>query len=358
MVEDKIALLVVFGGISPEHEVSCRSAASSVRAIDTEKYNVYKMGLTKDGQWLLTDASPEKIESGQWTKGLSSKKAMISSDRTIHGIVVGQGKEIHIDCVFPVIHGATGEDGSLQGLLQLSGLPYVGPGVSASACAMDKGLTKAVVSGNGVAQAPHCETNRYSFASHPMEELKRVMDTFDGSYPLFVKPACTGSSVGISKVTTDRGLFDGIKLAMELDHKVIIEKEIRGRELEVAVLGNRDPQASPIGEIKAAAEFYDYDAKYKSDVIQTSIVTDLPEEKQQEIKNAAVTVYKALGCRGLSRVDFFLSEDDEVIFNEINTMPGFTSISMYPILWQAAGLEYSELIDRLVDLALEEAEDF
>ncbi len=358
MVEDKIALLVVFGGISPEHEISCRSAASILRAIDMEKYTVYKMGLTKEGQWLLTDASPEKIESGQWTKGLSSKKAMISSDRTVHGIVLGQGKEIRIDCVFPVIHGVTGEDGSLQGLLQLSGLPYVGPGVSASACAMDKGLTKAVVSGNGVKQAPNCETNRYSFASNPMEELKRVIDTFGGAYPLFVKPACTGSSVGISKVTTDRELFDGIKLAMELDHKVIIEKEIRGRELEVAVLGNRDPQASPIGEIKAAAEFYDYDAKYKSDIIQTSIVTDLPEEKQQEVKNAAVTVYKALGCRGLSRVDFFLSEDDEVIFNEINTMPGFTSISMYPILWQAAGLEYSELIDRLVDLAIEEAEEF
>lgn len=356
MSEKKTALLILFGGISPEHEVSCCSAASVLSACDEKKYDIYKMGLTKEGEWLLTDASPEEIESGEWDREDLTRKAIISPERKIHGIVA-EGENIYIDCVFPVIHGETGEDGSIQGLFKLAGLPFVGPGISASACSMDKGLTKAVVSGTGVRQAPHAETDRFRLSEDPRGELKRIESVLNGEYPFFVKPACTGSSVGISKVSDDRELFEALKLAAGLDHKIIIEKEIRGRELEVAVLGNRKPKASPIGEIKAAAEFYDYEAKYKSSVEQTSIVTDLPPEKEAEIKEAAVKVFRALGCRGMSRVDFFLSENDEVIFNEINTLPGFTNISMYPKLWEAAGVAYPELIDRLVGFAIEASEE-
>ena len=357
MTENKPSLLVLFGGISPEHEVSCRSAAAVLRAVDKEKYRVLPMGLTKEGAWILTQASPEVIEAGAWEHDASSERAVISPDRGIHGIVAEKQGQIHVDCIFPVIHGETGEDGSIQGLFKLAGIPFVGPGISAYACAMDKGLTKAVVRGTGVRQAPHAETDRFRLAAGPLQEMQRILDVLGETYPFFVKPACTGSSVGISKVADRKELAEAIKLAASLDHKVIIEKEIRGRELEVAVLGNRDPQASPVGEIRAAAAFYDYDAKYKSSVDQTSIVEDLPEEKLDEIRHDALTVFQALGCRGMSRVDFFLTDEGEVVFNEINTLPGFTSISMYPKLWEAAGVPFTELIDRLVALAMEAAEE-
>ncbi|MGI6721801.1 MAG: D-alanine--D-alanine ligase family protein [Anaerovoracaceae bacterium] len=356
MNTDTKTILVLFGGVSPEHEVSCRSAASIIREMDPTKYNIIKLGITKDGKWIMTNADPLKIESGTWMTGMGCKSAVISPDRTVHGLRVGRNKEIYIDCVIPALHGEGGEDGSVQGLLELSGIPYVGSGVAASACGMDKGITKAIIAHTGIRQARHFETNRYAFASNPTEELKKIAMTFHGEYPLFVKPACTGSSVGISKVNSDKELFEGIKKAAEADHKVIIERAIVGREMEVAVLGNRDPKAFPIGEIKPDAEYYDYESKYESENIQTSIVTDLPPTKECELQDAAVNIYKALGCRGLARVDFFLTEENDVVFNEINTLPGFTSISMYPQLCMAAGFSYSELIDKLIELALEDAE--
>ncbi|MEA4923398.1 MAG: D-alanine--D-alanine ligase family protein [Eubacteriaceae bacterium] len=354
MSYDKKTLLVIFGGTSPEHEVSCKSAAAVLNVIDRTKYDVLQIGITKEGKWILTGADTEKIENGTWEKGMGCKPAAITPDRTVHGIRVGRGKEIRVDCVFPILHGEGGEDGHIQGLLELADIPYVGCGVLASACGMDKGITKALVLRTGIRQAKHCETNRYAFSSNPTEELKKIAMTFHGAYPLFVKPAGTGSSVGVSKVHNDKELFEGIKKAAEADHKVIIETAVVGRELEVGVIGNRDPKASPIGEIQAAAEYYDYKSKYESEETQTSIVTDLPPTKECEIQDAAVTIYKTLSCKGLARVDFFLTEDDAVVFNEINTMPGFTKVSMYSQMWAAAGLEYSELIDRLIDLAMEE----
>lgn len=356
MNKGRPVLLILFGGVSPEHDISCRSAASVLRALDPEKYDLIKLGITREGKWIMTNADPLRIETGTWSAGLGCKPAVISPDRSVHGLKVGRGKEIYIDCVFPVLHGEGGEDGSIQGLLSLAGIPFVGPGVAASACSMDKGIAKALVAHTGIHQARYCETNRYAFASNPTGELKKVAMTFHGIYPLFVKPACTGSSVGISKVESDKELFEGIKKAAELDHKILIEQAISGRELEVGVLGNRHPKTSPIGEIKPDAEYYDYHSKYESEVIQTSVVTDLPPTKECEVQDAAVTIYRVLGCRGLARVDFFLTEDGSVVFNEINTMPGFTDISMYPKLWEAAGLEYSELLDRLIGCALEDEE--
>ena len=356
MEKEKITLGIVFGGVSPEHEISCRSAASVLRHIDESKYNIVKIGITKYGQWFVTSADPDKIENGMWTKGLGAEPACIVPDRTVHGIRTVT-KEIRLDCVFPVLHGEGGEDGSIQGLLELAGIPYVGPGVAASACSMDKGVTKAMVARTGIRQAKHCETNRYAFARDPIGELKKIAMIFHDEYPLFVKPAGTGSSIGVTKVNGDKELFEGIKIAAGECHKIIIEKEVKGRELEVAVLGNRNPQASPIGEIKSASDFYDYESKYINSSIQTSVVTDLPPTKEIEIQKAAVNIYRCLGCRGLSRVDFFLNEEDEVIFNEINTLPGFTSISMYPQLWAAAGLGFTELIDKLIDLAMEDVDE-
>ena len=351
---NKTALLILFGGVSSEHEISCLSAASVLNNINREKYDIYTIGITKDGRWMLTEASPQKIAKGAWEKKAGNKEAVICPDRAVHGIRLHKGKEIHIDCVFPVLHGKNGEDGTMQGLLEIAGLPYVGSGTLASSCAMNKAVTKALVDKTGVRQAKCFVTNRYDFSSDPTGQLAAIEKAFAGEYPLFVKPANAGSSVGVTKVNGQMELFEGIKIAAEQDHKILIEETITGREMEVAVLGNRRPKASPIGEILAADDFYSYEAKYENEASKTEVVTDITEEKEAEMRDAAVTVYEAVGCRGFARVDFFLSDDNEVVFNEINTIPGFTDISMYPQLWEAADVGFSELIDRLIELAMEE----
>lgn len=354
MVEDKKNLLILFGGRSSEHEVSCKSAASILENINREKYDIRVVGITKEGKWLETSASPEKIAKGVWIKKINNREVYISYDPEVKGLRTLRGKELKVDCVFPILHGRYGEDGSMQGLIDISGIPYVGSKVLASACAMDKGISKKIVDGLGIGQAKYYVTDRYSFSTNPAEELKEIERIFKGEYPLFVKPANTGSSIGISRVTNQMELFEGIKVAAEEDHKIVIEEEIVGRELEVGVLGNRNPHASPIGEIITGKGFYDYDAKYNSSASITEIVKDLTPTKEKEIKETAVEIYKVFGCRGLARVDFFLTKKREVIFNEINTIPGFTKISMYPKLWEAANIPYSELIDRLIELAIEE----
>lgn len=350
----KKEVLILFGGSGSEHEVSCMSAASVLDHIDREKYKIRTVGITKEGKWIETAAPGEKIKDGSWIRRINNREVYISPDKTFRGMRTLRGREYKLDCVFPILHGKEGEDGTIQGLLEISGIPFVGCGVLSSACAMDKAVTKALVGNTGIRQARYCVTDRYTFSSQPMEELVRIERVFRDEYPLFVKPACEGSSVGITKATTRAELLEGIKKAALADHKVLIEEAITGREMEVAVLGNRSPHASPIGEIFSGEEFYTYEAKYHNSASRTEIVTDLPPTKECEMKDAALTIYKTLGCRGMARVDFFYSDEGEVVFNEINTIPGFTEISMYPKMWEAAGIDYTELIDRLIELAMEE----
>ena len=357
-MKDRISLLILFGGMSSEHEVSCLSAASVLDHIDRDRYHINTIGITKEGNWLLTDSPVVNIGDGSWENDGSCRRAFIAPDRGIGGIMAenadGSFEKIHVDVVFPVLHGKNGEDGTMQGLLQLSGLPFVGPDTAASAASMDKAITKAMVEQAGAAEQAECYVlHKTAYEADADTYLTEIVTYFDGKFPLFVKPANAGSSVGISKVRNEAGLAGALETAFREDSKVVIEEGITGREIEVAVLGNENPKASCIGEIFAANEFYDYNAKYENASSRTGIVRDLTPEKEKEIRDTAVRVYETMGCRGLSRVDFFLEEGGRVVFNEINTLPGFTSISMYPKLWEESGTGYSELIDELIRFALE-----
>ena len=348
-------LLVLFGGVSPEHEVSLRSAEFVLSHIDRLKYNVYAVGITKEGQWKYYPSEDyAAIRENHWQEAEGVCDATLSPSRG-QGLLIlkPQGLEIvPIHCCFPVLHGENGEDGSIQGLMQVAGVPCVGPGVAASASCMDKTMTKLVVGETGVRQANWYLARRQSIQGD-MGRLVRDIES-GGEYPLFVKPSGTGSSVGVSKVRNTQELKDALKKAAEYDDKVLVEEFISGHEVEVAVLGNEKPVASVVGEIIAGAEFYDYDAKYISTESRTEIPADISPEAAEKLRQAAVTVYEALGCKGLSRVDFFLTyEGEEVVFNEINTIPGFTSISMYPKLFEAAGVPNDTLIDELISLAME-----
>lgn len=353
-MNQKKTVLVLFGGVSSEHEISCISAASILEQINHDRYRVLSAGITKSGRWLLTDASAEEIRSGAW-EGHSSNRAIslsLDTDRKGFSIISdGECRLLQPDVVFPVLHGKNGEDGTVQGLLQIAGIPYVGSDTASSAACMDKGMAKALVSQAEAAdQAKCCIIHRSG--CDPEEAAEGADAFFDGSYPLFVKPARAGSSVGITRVKEASGLPQAIRTAFAEDRKILVEEEIRGRELEVAVLGNDDPAASKVGEIFTAGEFYDYEAKYADKGSRTEVVTNLPKDVEDEIRETALRIYRVLECRGLARVDFFLSDDGRIVFNEINTLPGFTSISMYPSLWEATGLTYEELIDSLLQLAL------
>ena len=357
-MKDRISLLILFGGMSSEHEVSCLSAASVLDHIDRDRYHINTIGITKEGNWLLTDSPVVNIGDGSWENNGNNKRAFIAPDRGIGGIMAenadGSFEKIDVDVVFPVLHGKNGEDGTMQGLLQLSGLPFVGPDTAASAASMDKAITKAMIEQAGAVEQAECYVlHKTAYETDADTYLTEIVTYFDGKFPLFVKPANAGSSVGISKVRNEAGLAGALETAFREDSKVVIEEGITGREIEVAVLGNENPKASCIGEIFAANEFYDYNAKYENASSRTGIVRDLTPEKEKEIRDTAVRVYETMGCRGLSRVDFFLEEGGRVVFNEINTLPGFTSISMYPKLWEESGTGYSELIDELIRLALE-----
>ena len=351
----KLNVCILFGGISPEHEVSLRSAESVLNNIDHEKYNVFPVGITKDGQWILFGGSDySMLPAGTWMHCEGSCKAIISPVRG-QGLLCFTGSGLtqeHIDVVFPVLHGENGEDGAMQGLMQMAGIAYVGPHVAASAVSMDKTLTKLVVDHAGVTQAAWFLVRREQLAANMEMTLNALEARF--SYPMFVKPAGTGSSVGVSKAADRVALINALNAAAKFDKKILVEEFIHGREIEVAVLGNDEPVASICGEIDSGVEFYDYDAKYITNTSTAYIPARIPEAVQNAVREAAVKVYSAIGCQGLSRVDFFVTyEGNRVVFNEINTLPGFTSISMYPKLWTATGIPYSQLIDRLLGLALE-----
>ena len=350
----KLNVCILFGGISPEHAVSLRSAESVLNHIDKEKYHVLPVGITRDGRWIYfggTDYAMLPAET--WTSAPGCCPAAISPVRG-QGLLRFSGDTVNatpIDVVFPVLHGENGEDGAMQGLLQMAGIPYVGPHVAASAVAMDKTLTKLVIDKEGIPQAAW-ELVRACELEDRMDAIVAALeDRF--TYPMFVKPAGTGSSVGVSKAADREQLKAALAAAGKFDSKILVEEFIKGKEVEVAVLGNADPVASVCGEIDSGAEFYDYDAKYVTDTSTAYIPARISEDLQARIRDAAVRVYKAVGCQGLSRVDFFATEDERLVFNEINTIPGFTSISMYPKLFTASGIPYSRLIDRLLELALE-----
>ena len=351
----KISVCILFGGMSPEHEVSLRSAESVLNNIDHEKYNVLPVGITREGEWILFGGKEYSMLPGRtWKTHPDNCRAVISPVRG-EGLLCFQGDCVTrkpIDVAFPVLHGENGEDGAMQGLLQMAGIPYVGPHVAASAVAMDKTLTKLVVDHAGVPQAAW-QLVRDSELENRMEN---TLDSLEQRfvYPMFVKPAGTGSSVGVSKATDREALRCALVNAAKYDDKILVEEFIHGREIEVAVMGNERAAASICGEIDSGADFYDYDAKYVTDTSTAYIPARIPEDVQEAVREQAIKVYSAIGCQGLSRVDFFVTyEENRVVFNEINTLPGFTSISMYPKLFAASGIPYTQLIDELLKLAME-----
>ena len=351
----KLSVCVLFGGMSPEHEVSLRSAESVLNNLNPEKYNVIPVGITKDGDWILFAGSDySMLSSGEWKNFPGNRQVAISPVRG-QGLLSFEGDCVvreRIDVVFPVLHGENGEDGAMQGLLQLAGIPYVGPHVSASAVSMDKTLTKLVMDNVGIPQAAWQLVRNSELNAHMDAIIAKLEQKF--AYPMFVKPAGTGSSVGVSKAADRNALEAALRAAGSYDEKILVEEFIHGREVEVAVMGNNSPVASVCGEIDSGAEFYDYEAKYITDTSTAYIPARIPEEVEEQVRELAVKAYSALGCQGLSRVDFFVTfEDNRVVFNEINTLPGFTSISMYPKLFAASGIPYDQLVDELLRLAQE-----
>ncbi|EOZ4935090.1 D-alanine--D-alanine ligase [Enterobacter hormaechei] len=360
---------IVFGGKSAEHEVSLQSAKNIVDAIDKSRFDVVLLGIDKQGQWHVNDASQYLLHADD-----PAHIALNPSDisvATVPGVVQGQLIDAgnaqalaQIDVVFPIVHGTLGEDGSLQGMLRMANLPFVGSDVLGSAACMDKDVTKRLLRDAGLNIAPFVTLTRANRDKHSFAQIQAQL-----GLPLFVKPANQGSSVGVSKVTSEAQFNEAVRLAFEFDHKVVVEQGINGREIECAVLGNDFPQASTCGEVVLNSDFpqastcgevvlnsdfYSYDTKYIDDKgAQVVVPAALDPDVNDKIRAIAVEAYQALGCCGMARVDVFLTPDNEVVINEINTLPGFTNISMYPKLWQASGISYPELITRLIELALE-----
>ena len=349
---NKLKVAVLFGGQSSEHDVSCISATTIISNIDRDYYDVVMVGITKDGRWLRTD-SIEDITSGKWREGKVSM--ILSPDNSHKGFVVieeGRSEIIPVDVVFPALHGLYGEDGTVQGILELAGIPYVGCGVVASAVSMDKLFTKIIVDSlKNIRQAKYVALRRCE-----LKDMDAAVAKVEESlpYPVFIKPSNAGSSKGVSKASDREQLVEGLREAALHDEKILVEETIIGRELECAVLGGENPKASGVGEILAAesADFYDFDAKYNNAESKTDVNPSLPEGKEEEIRHAATEIFKAVDGFGLSRVDFFLEKDtNEVVFNEINTLPGFTAISMYPMLWANKGLDKKTLVGKLIQSA-------
>ena len=431
---NKMCVALLFGGMSSEHEVSCVSVGNFVRNIDRSKYEVLTVGITKEGRWLYTEATAEQMADGSWEELPGNMPCVISPDRADHGMILftpdGRVEKMHLDVVIPVLHGLWGEDGTVQGLLELAGIAYVGCGVLASSVCMDKAVANALFEANGVPHTKWVAANRWEIEKDlegvcagveqklgwpvfvkpanagssvgiskvsSQEELKaaialalendrKVVFEANGvphtkwvaanrweiekdlegvcagveqklGWPVFVKPANAGSSVGISKVSNQEELKAAIALALENDRKVVFEAFVDGQEVECAVIGSDPAVATRPGEILAGAEFYTYDDKYKNGVSQTVIPAHLPEAKLDEVKTYAAMAYTALNCEGLARCDFFVEKNTgRVLINEINTFPGFTAISMYPKLMEHEGLPVPQLIDRLIALAVERTE--
>ena len=347
MAEKRLRLGVIFGGQSREHEVSVVSAQHVIAAAGG-RFDVAPIGVTKTGAWLTPQETQRQLDRPEepyhkameleGAQGLLSRLDALASLR-------------EIDVAFPLIHGTFGEDGTLQGFLELAGVPYVGAGVAASAIGMDKALMKRLLRQAGLDVVDHIAVRSTQYRSEG-EKIANAVETTLG-YPVFVKPANGGSSVGVSKVRSREDLGHAMCLAFHYDRKVLVERAVEAREIECAVLGNDEPEASPLGEIRYTREFYDYEAKYLDPSTQLIVPAQLPEETARRIQDLALRGYRALDCAGMGRMDFFLTEEGQVYIDEVNTVPGFTPGSMYPRLWEQAGLRYDDLIAKLVALALE-----
>jgi D-alanine-D-alanine ligase len=349
----KLRIGIIFGGRSGEHEVSLASASSVVRALDPDKYDVVPIGITSEGRWV---SSPDALGN------LIDRKLDRETERVLlpvpqhQGLVDADGNlrdTLRLDVIFPLVHGTFGEDGTLQGLLELADIPYVGAGVLASAVGLDKVVQKQLFGHAGLPVSRYGWCTASEWKRKPAAVVRRMEKAL--RYPVFVKPANTGSSVGISKVHTRKELRDAIAIAAAYDRKIIVEQGIRNaREVECSILGNDEPLASVLGEITPSNEFYDYNAKYVDGKTTTTIPANLPGDVTKRVKRLAVQAFLALDCSGMARVDFFVTrKSHRIVVNELNTLPGFTSISMYPKLWAKSGLAYPELLDRLIELAFE-----
>jgi D-alanine-D-alanine ligase len=359
MAKKKLRVGILFGGKSGEHEISLRSARSILAAIDRKKYDVVELGISKQGKWLQSGDARGLLGDGAMVEAASAGTGL-----SIAAAAAEPGSGAGVDVVFPVLHGTFGEDGTIQGLFELADIPYVGSGVLGSAAGMDKDAMKRMFFAAGLPLTPHVTVLRSEWKA----DAKKVTRTIEKAlvYPVFVKPANLGSSVGISKVKKRADLAEAMNLAASFDRKIVIEQGVGGpgvkpRELEVAVFGNDAPEASVVGEIVPAKEFYDYEAKYElngADESVSIIPAKLSKAEEKRIRAMAIAAFRACDCAGLARVDFLMApgkkgQPAEIVLNEVNTMPGFTSISMYPKLWAASGLKYSKLIDRLIELAME-----
>jgi len=353
---------VVFGGRSSEHAVSCVSAGSVLRAIDRDAYDVVPVGITREGRWVLAADEPDKlaITAGRLPAvEESATSVVLAGDPTSRDLVVLEPGKVPqelgaVDVVLPLLHGPYGEDGTLQGLLDLAGVRYVGSGVFASAAAMDKGHMKALLAAAGLPVGPYAVVTPREWAADPAVVRETVAAL---GYPVFVKPCRSGSSVGISRVESADDLDDAVAAAREHDPRVIVEAAVDGREIECGVLEGEDggpPDASVCGEVVVSGhDFYDFEAKYLPDEgTRLDVPADIPDDVAEEVRGLACRAFDVLGCEGLARVDFFVQRDGRVVVNELNTMPGFTPSSMFPMLWAASGLDYPALVDRLVRTAL------
>lgn len=349
----KKVVALLFGGQSSEHEISKISASTIISNLSKEKYYILPIYITKNGQWKIYDGPIENICNTEWEK--YSTNTIISPDTSHKGIIRIVGDKIRVmpvDVIFPALHGKGGEDGTIQGLLELANIPYVGCGLLASSLSMDKVYTKIIANSIGIEQAKYKVLYKYE-----LKDIDNICKSIEREieYPCFIKPSNSGSSKGITKAINRDTLIKGINNAANHDVKIIIEENIEGREVECAVIGNYDVKASKVGEVLAASDFYDFDSKYNNKDSKIIIPANVPEDISKEIREKAIKIFKALDGRGLSRVDFFVEKDtNRVIFNEINTLPGFTSISMYHMLWQEENIFLPELLDNLIELAFQD----
>ncbi|MEJ5256360.1 MAG: D-alanine--D-alanine ligase family protein [Acidimicrobiales bacterium] len=341
---ERIRLVVLFGGQSAEHEISLVTARHVLAACDLDRYDVEPVAITRSGRWVIAQDAAQALASG----GHALPDALVAEGPEVDPIplLTSQGEQV---VVLPLLHGPLGEDGTVQGLLELTGVPYVGCGVLASALAMDKAMAKELFAADGLPQARHRALHERHLTDRVLDELIDQL-----GLPLFVKPANMGSSVGVSKAKDREGLWEALHVAARYDEWLVVEEAVDGRELECGVLGNLEPRASVVGEIVPGAEFYDYDDKYRDGLAHIVIPAALPEPVAEEARRLALQAFAALRCEGMARVDFFYEEGGRgLLLNEVNTIPGFTPISMYPKLWEASGVPYHRLIDELIQLALE-----
>ena len=355
MSHSKKVVAVLFGGASTEHDVSQLSVTSVLRELDRHKYKILPVGITREGEWFLYSGELEQITDGRWEQSNALTPCLLSPVPAHHGLLVQKAEgwqPVPVDVVFPVLHGMNGEDGTLQGLLELAKLPYVGCGVTGSANCMDKDIAKRLFEEAGIPIAKGFTVYRGEVP--PAAELAARVEAELG-WPVFVKPVDLGSSVGVSRACNAEELQTAMETALRYDYKVLVEEAIHGAEVECAVMGNHHNAIASdvIGEIVPLREMYDYEGKYLDGSTQLYIPARIPAEQAEQIRQTAVRAYRALDCRGLSRVDFFALPDGTLRLNEINTLPGFTSISMFPKLFMASGYTYPQLLDRLIELALE-----